>query len=408
MRIFVGINEVANLVFKFAKAFRSLGFETYTVVQQKNLFYPASSYDELLRDRLKRFKGYSGLWAMVQLVRAWIIFLSVFLRALLTCHVFIFVWGGVSFLPRHLDYPLLKALGKKLVVFFAGDDIRSWHAYEQDICSMGLEKEFKPYLENRRSDAAEFFEKLHEAQVTERYADLILTHPEVAQLLTRPYMRLWIPLDLTEFRFHLPDKEVPLVVHAPTSPLFKGTKYILDAVEQLRGEGIRFEFRLIERMPNDRLRTLLAEADIVIDQLFQRAFGTLAVESMASGCVVLTSYDPSFGHFDHDCPAVNVSMSTLTDQLRRTILDRRLRRRLGYAGRRYVEKYHDQNRVAQQILDYLAPAGIKEYDFIPTFLHERFVITRELEEEAKRRREWGTIRPLIRACRTLITWPLSL
>lgn len=408
MRIFVGINEVANLAFTFAKAFRSLGFETYTVVLQKNLFYPASCYDEILEDRLKRFKGYSGLLARVGLVRAWIIFLSVFLKALLTCHVFVFVWGGVSLLPKHLDYPILKALRKKLVVHFAGDDIRSWHAYKQDICQMGLENEFKPYLENRRSDSAEFFDKLQEAQVTERYADLILTHPEVAQLLTRPYMRLWLPLDLTQFRFHLPDKEVPLVVHAPTSRLVKGTEYILDAVEQLRGEGIRFEFRLIERMPNDRLRTLLADADIVIDQLFQRAFGTLAVESMASGCVVLTSYDSSFGHFDHDCPAVRVSMRTLTDQLRRTILDRRLRRRLGHAGRRYVEKHHGQNRVAQQVLEYLAPAGIKEYDFTPTFLHERFVMPRELGEEARRRRERGTVRPLIHECRTLIRWPLNL
>jgi hypothetical protein len=161
-------------------------------------------------------------------------------------------------------------------------------------------------------------------------------------------------------------------------------------------------------MPNDRLRTLLAEADIVIDQLFQRAFGTLAVESMASGCVVLTNYDSSFGHFDYDCPAVKVSMSTLTDQLRRTILDRRLRRRLGYAGRRYVEKHHDQNRIAQQILGYLAPAGINEYDFIPTFLHEHFVMPRELEEEAKRRRERGTTRTLIQLYRTLINWPLNL
>jgi hypothetical protein len=63
-------------------------------------------------------------------------FLSVFLKSSVDLQIIHFRVGEVPILPKRLDYHLLKVLGKKLVVFFAGDDIRSWHAYKQDTCLM--------------------------------------------------------------------------------------------------------------------------------------------------------------------------------------------------------------------------------------------------------------------------------
>jgi hypothetical protein len=68
--------------------------------------------------------------------------------------------------------------------------------------------------------------------------------------------------------------------------------------------------------------------------------------------------------------------------LRRVILNRDLRRQLAYAGRPYVEAHHDHVAVAQQILDWLKPGGIREYDFVPTF-YKNFVMPPELLAEER-------------------------
>jgi hypothetical protein len=271
---------------------------------------------------------------------------------------------------------------------------------------LGLEHELGPFIEYRRSDRADFFaSKIKVVRTAERFADLILSHPTMGQLQTRPYMRTSIPIDLSQYRFHVPDRKVPLVLHAPSDRDAKGTSYVLAAVDQLKREGVKFEFRLIERMPNDQLRVLLAESDIVIDQLFSYSIATLALESLATGNVVLSRYSPAFAHIPVECPVVNVNMHTLTDQLRRVILDRHMRRQLAYVGREYVEKYHSHVRVMQQILGWLKPRGIAVYDFVPRFFRDNFVMPASLLKEEKRLKKRRGRHRLPSRIRHLVIWP---
>jgi len=386
-RIFIGLTEIANIAATYAKGFRALGHETYTVVWKKNRFYPDSQYNIVVDDHICATKAGAALLkkALSRIKRRGVGLLQ-FLYTLTTCDVFIFIFG-TSFLPRYWDYPILKLFGKRIVSVFCGSDIRYWYAYEQEFNSLGLGSEFRPFTEDYNHAYEFFITKIRRVRAAERYADLILSQPSMAQLQTRPYMRMNIPLDLSQYRFNVPEREVPLVVHAPSKRCIKGTKYVLAAVEQLKQEGIRFEFRLIENMPNAQVRELLAEADIVVDQLLSETVATLALESMATGNVVLARYLPERAHIPADCPVVNVTAATLADKLREVILDRDLRRRLAYAGRSYVEKYHDHVRIAQQILDWLKPGGIQEYDFIPMFFQSEFVMPAELLKE-ERKRMW--------------------
>jgi hypothetical protein len=133
---------------------------------------------------------------------------------------------------------------------------------------------------------------------------------------------------------------------------------------------------------------MLADSDIVIDQLMSMSLGTLALEAMATGNVVLARYQPQRAQIPVDCPAVNVSVATLTDTLRRLIQDRELRRQLAEAGRPYVTKHHSHVRVVQQLLDWLKPGGIVKYDYYPTFFRDEFSMPPELlKEERKNRRD---------------------
>jgi glycosyltransferase involved in cell wall biosynthesis len=67
----------------------------------------------------------------------------------------------------------------------------------------------------------------------------------------------------------------------------------LDAIQQLKKNGIYFEFELIHQRDNSYVLSRLLAADIVVDQQ-SSWFGRFAIEGMASGCVVISGYRPGY------------------------------------------------------------------------------------------------------------------
>ena len=106
----------------------------------------------------------------------------------------------------------------------------------------------------------------------------------------------WVPeanvvppgLDLREFTPVPPsDSPRPLVVHAPSSREKKGTRYVIEACEQLP-----VELDIVEGVPHEEARARYARADIVVDQLNAGWHGVFALESMALGKPVVTYLKP--------------------------------------------------------------------------------------------------------------------
>jgi glycosyltransferase involved in cell wall biosynthesis len=384
MRIFIGLSEIANCVNTYGKAFRELGFRTLTVVGHRAWAYPDSTYDVVLSEDLGTPPERSGRFDVLAMLRRqlWRLrFYLLFAWAVLTCDVFIFVFGS-SFRADRRDYWLLKKLRKRIVSVFLGSDTRYWYAYVQEAELIGTDSDIRPYLdEGVKGRAHDYLAvKLATVRDAERYSDLILAMPDAAQLQTRPYMRVNIPIDLSRIECFVPDRAVPIVVHAPSVRSIKGTEHVLAAVEQLRREGIAFDFRLIEGLPNTELCQLLRDADIVVDQLYGETVATLALEGLAAGNVVLARYLPDRVRIGADCPVVNINVVTLQDRLREVIVDRELRRRLATAGRRYVELYHSHLVVARQILDWLDPKRRGEFHFHPTFFRDHFTMSPALAQ----------------------------
>jgi len=386
MKISVGLVDFANLAANYAKGFRALGHEPYTVVFESGSFYKSFEYDFVVDGRINRLQADSCVFRKIPAkVRRRLLLATQFLKTLRTSNLCIFIYG-TSFLPGHLDYPILKLFGKRIVSVFLGDDVRYPCAYEQEMTSLGLDSEIQPFLEYcRAAQDRPYSTKIKRVRSAERYADLILSQPSMHQLQRRPYMRMNIPLDLSEFRFHLPCRERPLLLHAPSDRKVKGTEIILKAVEQLKKEGFEFEFRLIEKTPNHLLRRWLSEADIVVDQIYSDTLATLALEAMASGNAVLSRYLPVRSRIPLDCPVINVNCHTLVARLREVITDQELRLDLARKGRTYVQAHHSHLKVAQEILDWLEPEGIQEYDFTPTFFQKEFRVPHGLIREERKR-----------------------
>ena len=375
MRVFIGLTEVANCVHQYGKAFRALGVKTLTVVEERAWAYPDSEYDIVLHEKLGDPPTRSGIlnlrWHLWRLR-----YYLILVRAALTCDVFIFTFGS-SFRSDRRDYWLLKKLGKQIVSVFLGSDTRYWFAYTQETEFLGIDSDIRPYLDEVLKNQPHDYlaVKLETVRKAEAHADLILALPDAAQLQSRPYMRLNIPIDLSEIQCNIPDRERPLVIHAPSMRSIKGTDRVLAAVEQLRAQGVAFDFRLVERTSNTKLREQLQESDIVVDQLYSETVATLALEGLAAGNVVLARYLPERVLIAKDCPVVNVNAETLSSRLREVIENRELRLQLARAGRPYVEIYHSHISVSKQILEWLDPTRRGAFHFHPTFFRDHFAMS---------------------------------
>lgn len=140
------------------------------------------------------------------------------------------------------------------------------------------------------------------------------------------------------------------VMHTPNHRGFKGTEFIVQAVEALQAEGLKVELMLVEKMSNDQVRIKMqGEADILAEQIIAPGYAMSALEGMASGLPVLSNleqemYTRVFRRYSYlnECPILSTSPETIKDNLRLLVTNPRLREELGRAGRQYVGKYHSQ------------------------------------------------------------------
>lgn len=361
MRIFIGLTDVANVTANYAKGFRALGHSVFSAVWSRSVFYPAEQYDLVIDERNAGQPCRSGLRShlrmalqLARLAQSW------------RCDLFILYAPAV--LPTHIYYPILKAGGKKIITVFWGSDVRHWYAFAEEMRALGADREISPFFEYARTrSGGSYWDKRRTVKTAEKYSDLILSQPDCAQLQTRPYMRTHVPLDLSEYGFKVPGRVRPLILHAPSVPEAKGTDVILRTIQELRDEGLQFEFRKIENMPNHELRNLLVESDIVVDELYSATVGGLSAEAMATGNAVLVRYMEEYSKVPEGCPAPNTNVFTLKDNLRRMILNLEERKALAERGRPYVEAVNDHVKVCRDILNWLAHKDSLEYNFHPTF-----------------------------------------
>ena len=95
--------------------------------------------------------------------------------------------------------------------------------------------------------------------------------------------------DFTKF-----ERTEPLrLLHAPSSPLLKGTAEVSQAIARLRADGYEFEYTELTETSNERVLRELDRAHIVLNNFFSYTPGVFGVEALARGCVMLSSASES-------------------------------------------------------------------------------------------------------------------
>ncbi len=161
--------------------------------------------------------------------------------------------------------------------------------------------------------------------------------------------------------YPVPSEDRPLrIVHASNHRMFKGTRFLIAAVEQLQAEQEPVELVLVERVSNERALEMYRSADVIFDQCLMGNYGYLALEGMALGKpVVCFVRDPARYLLKPDeCPIINTSLATLTEDIRRLSRRRTELTEIGRRGRCYVETYFSLSAFAQRLAAAYARLGV--------------------------------------------------
>jgi glycosyltransferase involved in cell wall biosynthesis len=242
-------------------------------------------------------------------------------RALPRADLFHFYFG-LTLVPQSLQYPLLRAFGRRSVMHYLGTDIRGKSPQE---------------LRSGKRAGAEIVGSW----------DALRWVPDATVVPPGIDVGSIEPVPPT-------DRDRPVILHAPSSRGRKGTEHVIEAVS-----GLDAELRLVEGLPHDEAFALYRDADIVVDQLNAGWYGLFAIECMALGKPIVTflredAVRRTSEATGEEVPIVSATADTLRERLRPLVADTSERRRIGALSRAYAERVHDIERVTDRLLEVYA------------------------------------------------------
>ena len=295
--------NTAGVPWQNVEALRRLGVDAKLVVFERYRLHPEADWS------LDREGGF---------IRRQLAQWSAFLRLLPKTDVFHFYFG-LTLIPKSFQFPILRLLRKKSVLHFLGSDIRG------------------------RSPEELSYSGSADAQIVGSY-DAIRWVPDAHVVPPGIDLREFQPVDPSE-------RERPLVVHAPSNRVRKGTEHVIAACREL---GVDLE--IVEGLHHTEARRRYERADIVVDQLNAGWYGLFAIEAMALGKPVVTSLHEDAvarteSAFGVKLPLVHATKETLVDALRPLVESPEERARIGAESRAYVERVHDGDRNAERLIE---------------------------------------------------------
>jgi hypothetical protein len=199
-----------------------------------------------------------------------------------------YLWLGMKYDRIHfhkktifngLDMLLFKLLGKEIVIHYHGSDIREkqlpWYNNSADIIYVST-----PDLLKYVPDA--------------KWLPNIAIDSELPHDVRKKYIE-------SEHKFR--------ILHCPTNPSIKGTKYIEEAITDLTALH-DFEYVTITGRSHEEVLQEMAKCDLYIDQLIIGYYGVSAMECAAIGVPVVCYVNPRYKH-----PFINATSDSIYDVL---------------------------------------------------------------------------------------------
>ncbi len=251
------------------------------------------------------------------------------------------------------DVHALAAAGKRVALLLHGSEIRepAVHA-ARDANSPFAREEFAAETRKRAVHTGIVHEGL--AGLDPEEFPRFVASPDLLAFLPHA---TWLPFTLARgwFRPAPPvlERDRPVVVHAPTNDVLKGTDRIDPVLERLDAQG-RIEYRRLRGVPPSAVMGYLRDTDVLVDQVTVGNPGVLAAQAMAAGRLVVAHLAPAtrslMGHGD---PVVESGPDDLEQVILAVLDDRAAARRRAAAGAAYARAVHDGRRSAAVLAPFL-------------------------------------------------------
>jgi hypothetical protein len=246
------------------------------------------------------------------------------------------------------ELPVLKRMGRKLVVHYRGCEIRnrqrnmSLHPHD-NICE---ECDYDPYV-------CEAPLNVHRRQLAAAYGD--------ATLVTTPDLKDFVP-HATHVKFFRPrDADRPVepvaartgaftIVHATNHPGIEGTRHIVRAVEALKAKGHDIDLRVLSGVTQQTVLSHIASADLTIGKLKMGYYANAQVESLALGVPAITNVRPEFMTPElAESGLIFATIETLEEILEHYVENPAALAQKRARAKQSAQRLHDNQAIARQI-----------------------------------------------------------
>lgn len=334
-RIFIGPIEVAGFCSSLGNGFEEIGWEVNTLFTGTNPFgYCGTGKSALVRRFQSVFDCLGELRVKKKPLRVPIAALRIILKAVFFLlilpakqnYVFIF---GQSLLPLNLDIRILRWVGRKAICVYLGTDSRTPYLSgdillltSRDVAPTRARK-----LKSLRAKLADNLARVH------RCCSHVVDNPMSGILQSGKFLN-WFSMGFptvappeTALAKDSWGKAGPLIIHAPSFREIKGSDLIESILKELADEGVVFRYRALSGVPNREVKALLAEAHVVIDQLYSDTpLAGLGTEAASYGCAVVVG-----GYGWEECsvlispemmpPSLKVDPENFKEDLRKLLTD---------------------------------------------------------------------------------------
>lgn len=248
---------------------------------------------------------------------------------------------GTSLTLDYSDLKLLNELDKKVIMQYWGSDVRM---YSKAI-------KMNPYVKVKDMDEDGIKRRL---ELISKYIPNCIVDYELAEYVKDYHSNVHyttVAIDLKKYKFikETYNKKL-LIVHAPTAPEFKGTSYILKAIEELK-VNYDFDFKLVQGMSHEQATKIYEQADLIIDQILTGSYGVFAVESMAIGKPVICWISNFMKEkYPKELPIICANPDNIKQKIEYVIKNKDILKGIGVKSRLYAEEHHDMNKISKDIL----------------------------------------------------------
>lgn len=264
---------------------------------------------------------------------------------------------GSSWLWR-LEPHLYKLAGVKVVVMPYGGDVQDLtrctnlpfkHAMATDYPNFRLRQQIvAQHIDLWTRHAAHLISGCDWVDYMYHWDTLMLAHFSIDVDRWKPEpptIQVDAPAELTKLR----------ILHAPNHRTIKGTRFFIEAIDELIREGVPVELVIMERVPNTKIKEIMASVDVVADQLIIGWYAMFALEAMAMEkpvlCYLKQDYEELFilaGLINRDeIPIINCSPRTVKETIRDLALNKHKLSAIGQRSRKYVIRHHSTEAVGK-------------------------------------------------------------